>query len=81
MQDIATQKNKIAITIIIRMIIIIINMGDRQINGGREGRIITRIVREGENVSKPETKIVIAGLKAWTREGKFGEGVEELPAW
>ncbi len=31
---------------------------------GVEGRIITRIVREGENESKPETKIVIAGLKA-----------------
>ena len=64
MQDIATQKNKIIITIIIRMIIIMINMCDCQINGGREGRIITRIVREGENESKPETKIVIAGLKA-----------------
>ena len=56
-------------------------MGDRQIDGGGEGRLITRIVREGKIVSKPETKIVIAGLKAWTREGNFEEGVEELPAW
>lgn len=46
------------------MIIIMINLCDCQINGGREGIIITRIVREGENESKPETKNVIAGLKA-----------------
>jgi hypothetical protein len=64
-QDITTQKNKIIITIIIRMIIIIIIiMAVCQIDGGGEGRIITRIVREGKNESKPETKIVIAGLKA-----------------
>ncbi len=64
MQDITTQKNQIIITTIIRMIIIIINMGDCQIDEGEEGRIITRIVREGGNESKPEAKLVIAGLKA-----------------
>ena len=64
MQNIATQKNVIIITTIIRMIIIMINLCDCQIDGGGEGRIITRIVREGENESKPETKNVIAGLKA-----------------
>jgi hypothetical protein len=39
-------------------------MGDRQIDDGGEGRIITRIVREGGNESKPEAKLVIAGFKA-----------------